>query len=59
MLAGSHGKEADKGHLHAGESADGVEGAVRDVEAGAEAAHEDEHEGVEGDHVGDEYVATP
>ena len=59
VLGRTHGLEPDKGDLHASERSDRVERRVRHVQPLAKAAHEDEHQGVQRDHVGDKHVATP
>lgn len=59
MITVADRKEADKGNLHAGKSAQRVPGRVADVEARAVSAHAEEDKDVEGEQVCNEDVSTP
>lgn len=59
MFTRRHGLETDKGDLHAGQRANRIPRRVCDVEAATEAAHQDQDQSVQRDHVGDEYISTP
>lgn len=59
MLATPDGQEADEGDLHAGQGSQSVPSCVADVQPGAETAHADQHESMQGQQVGDEDVSTP
>lgn len=50
MLRGLEGEEPNEGDLHAREGSDEVPRRVGDVEPVGESSHEDEDEGVEGEH---------
>ena len=58
MFARAHWLEADERHLHAGQGTDRVPRRVRHIQTAAETAHEDQGQGVEGNHVGNEDVST-
>ena len=59
VLAGADRLETHERDLHGGEGAESIEARVRHVKARAESSHEDQHEHVQRDHVGDKNVATP
>jgi len=59
MLRCPHGLKADERHLHRGEGTNRVPAGVGDIEPGRKAAHEDEHKGVQRDHIGNEDVSSP
>lgn len=58
VLGCEEGKEADEGNLHRGESTNGVEGGIGDVEPRGVSTHKEEDEDMKGEHVGDERVST-
>ena len=53
------GQEADERYLHASQSSQRIPGSVRNVDPGAVSTHEDEHEYVQGNEIGDEDVSSP
>ena len=58
MFARAHRLESNERHLHASERNDGIPRRVSDVKTARVAAHDDEREGVDGDHVCNEGVST-
>ena len=58
MLARAHRLESDERHLHASKRTDGIPCRVSDVKTARVATHDDEREGVDGDHVRNEGVST-
>lgn len=59
MLGRSDWQETDEWNLHTGQRAESVPSAVSDVNARAKPTHQDQHEDVQRDQVGNEDVASP
>jgi hypothetical protein len=59
VLATPDRQEADKRNLHTGQCTKSKPRGVADIKPGRVTAHEDQHQGMQGQQIGDEDIASP